>query len=273
MTRPGAIHKAVILARGLGTRMRGEDAGAQLSVEQSRVADAGLKAMIPVGRPFLDYVLSSLADAGFSQICLVTGPEHGAIRDYYARIRLARIEISFAVQTEALGTANAVLPAEEFAGDDEFLAINADNYYPADALLAIQELGQPGAVLFPADTLARNGSISAQRISDFASATVDKQGLLVHIEEKPRGEAVAQPDGARLISMNCWRFSRAIFDLCREVPRSARGEFELPLAVNLGIARGLQVKVAISHGGVLDLSRRSDIAEVASRLKDVQVNL
>ena len=52
-----------------------------------------------------------------------------------------------------------------------------------------------------------------------------------------------------------------------------RGEFELPMAVNLGIARGLRMKVSISHGGVLDLSRRSDIAAVASRLKDVPVNL
>ena len=28
--------------------------------------------------------------------------------------------------------------------------------------------------------------------------------------------------------MNCWRFDARIFDACRDVPRSARGEFELP---------------------------------------------
>jgi len=54
---------AVILARGLGTRMRRTDAASALAEEQARVADTGLKAMIPIGRPFLDYVLSGPADA------------------------------------------------------------------------------------------------------------------------------------------------------------------------------------------------------------------
>ena len=41
--------------------------------------------MIPIGRPFLDYVLSGLADAGYRRVCLVVGPEHQAVRDYYRR--------------------------------------------------------------------------------------------------------------------------------------------------------------------------------------------
>ena len=73
------VTKAVILARGLGTRMR-RDEGVGLDREQSRAAAEGAKGMIPFGRPFLDYVLSSLADAGFREVCLVIGPEHRAIR-------------------------------------------------------------------------------------------------------------------------------------------------------------------------------------------------
>jgi hypothetical protein len=46
-----ATTKAVILARGLGTRMRRSDASARLDAAQSQVADEGLKAMIPIGRP------------------------------------------------------------------------------------------------------------------------------------------------------------------------------------------------------------------------------
>ncbi len=130
MTESATIRKAVILARGLGTRMRSEDTSSALSREQSEAAAAGIKAMIPVGRPFLDYLLSSLADAGFSHICLVIGPEHGAVRDYYARIPAARIRVSFAVQADALGTANALLPAEAFTGDDEFLTINGGQLLP-----------------------------------------------------------------------------------------------------------------------------------------------
>ena len=124
MAISGSITKCVILARGLGTRMRSEDAGAPLDAAQAAAAETGVKAMVPVGRPFLDYALSTLADAGFQQACLVIGPEHEAVCDYYTRSqRPTRIQVSFAIQPEALGTANAVLAAEEFAGVDEFLVI------------------------------------------------------------------------------------------------------------------------------------------------------
>jgi len=65
--------KAVILARGLGTRMRREDARIGLSESQASAADSGLKGMIPIARPFLDYVISALADAGITDVCLISG--------------------------------------------------------------------------------------------------------------------------------------------------------------------------------------------------------
>ena len=70
------------LARGLGKRMREQaQTGARVDAAQAEAADRGVKAMIPIGRPFLDYVLSALADAGYTETCLVIGPEHGAIRE------------------------------------------------------------------------------------------------------------------------------------------------------------------------------------------------
>jgi glucose-1-phosphate thymidylyltransferase len=46
--------KVVILARGLGTRMRRADASAELAGDQAAAAELGVKALIPIGRPFLD---------------------------------------------------------------------------------------------------------------------------------------------------------------------------------------------------------------------------
>ncbi len=268
------IGKCVILARGLGTRMRHDDAGVSLDTAQSAVAAAGLKAMIPVGRPFLDYVLSGLADAGFHQVCLVIGPEHDMVRDYYTRVQHpTRLQVRFALQTEALGTANAVLAAEEFAGVDEFLVINSDNYYPGGVLIALQGLGQAGTVLFEEEALIRESNIPAERIKDFAYAAIDRDGFLGDLIEKPDPETAARMTGPKLISMNCWRFGPAIFPICREVPISPRGEFELPVAVRSAIRNGVKLKADICQAGVLDLSRRSDIAAVAARLKNVQVRL
>ena len=61
-----------------------------LTPEQAEAAAAGQKAMMPFGRPFLDYVLSGLADAGYTDICLVVGPDHDAVREYYTRKRPPR---------------------------------------------------------------------------------------------------------------------------------------------------------------------------------------
>lgn len=69
--------------------------------------------------------------------------------------------------------------------------------------------------------------------------------------------------------MNCWRFDARIFDACRDVPRSARGEYELPEAVGLAAARGVRFKAVPARGPVLDLSRRADAADVAERLATV----
>jgi dTDP-glucose pyrophosphorylase len=274
MNGPRTISKCVILARGLGTRMRREAPGTQLTSAQSAVASEGLKAMIPVGRPLLDYVLSALADAGFRQACLVIGPEHGVVREYYTHaLRTRRIAVSFAVQAEALGTANAVLAAKEFAGSDEFLALNGDNYYSPEALEEAQDLRQPGTVLFDANALVCYGNISEERIRAFAYCFVDPHGLLVDIVEKPDVATGADFDGEKLISMNCWRFGPEIFRACRDVPLSPRGEYELPLAVKLAIQRGETFKVAICRAGVLDLSRRSDVAGVTERLRNVKVEL
>src|SRR5512146_1025761 len=121
------IGKAVILARGLGKRMRRRNEAATLDPAQAHFADEGLKAMIPIQRPFLDYVLSALADAGYEQACLVIGPEHDEVREYYARTP-RRMRICFAEQAEAIGTANAVLSAIPFVAAEEFLVMNADNY-------------------------------------------------------------------------------------------------------------------------------------------------
>ena len=151
-----------MLARGLGTRMKAADHGAALSADQAAVADTGVKSLVPVfeGRPFLDYILSALADAGCTEICLVIGPEHDLIRDRYARtVPPRRFRIAFAVQEKPRGTGDALLAAAAFAGGEEFLMTNSDNYYPVPVLRALVNMGRPGAVFFTPEGLAAHSNI------------------------------------------------------------------------------------------------------------------
>jgi glucose-1-phosphate thymidylyltransferase len=260
---------ALVLARGLGSRMRHADEGAALTDAQRRAADAGLKALMPIaGRPFLDYVLGSLADAGLRRVGLIVAPDHGANAGYYEAHPPARVRREFVVQPAAVGTANAVLAAASWTEGRPFLVMNGDNLYPVRALADLAALDEPGLPAFEADDLVRTSNIAEARIRAFALIEVDEEGYLRSIVEEP-GEPPAGGGDHRspaLVSMNCWRFDARIFDACRDVPRSARGEYELPEAVGLAVRRGARLRAVPAKGPVLDLSRRADAADVERRL-------
>jgi glucose-1-phosphate thymidylyltransferase len=269
------VTKAVVLARGLGTRMRARDDGAAVGAEQDAVADTGVKAMIPIGRPCLDYVLSALADAGYREVCLVIGPEHSAIREHYTHgVALERLRVCFAVQEQPLGTADAVLAAEPFTAGEPFLVLNSDNYYPAAAFAALRELHEPALPAFGREALLRDSHIPPERIARYALLDIGADGYLRRIVEKPDDATFRALESAAYVSMNCWLLTSHLFRACREVGPSPRGELELPLAVQYAIdTLGLRFRALPFHAPVLDLSSRADIAGVAARLAGVDVRL
>lgn len=248
--------------------MRAAGDGA-LDGAQAQYADAGIKGMIPVGRPFLDYGINALADAGCRRICLVIGPEHDVIRNYYSSLKTTRIEISFAIQQQTLGTADAVLAAKEFIGNERFLMVNSDNIYPVEALQRLVAMSGSGLIGFDRKALITHSNIDAAKVKTYAILEVSAEHVLCRVVEKP--EFV--PDEA-LISMNCWSFTPIIFSACAKVDRSARGEYELQSAVQYSIDHLDETfRVEPFRGGVLDLSSRADIAPVTARLKGCAVNL
>ncbi len=269
------MNKAVILARGLGTRMRRAETEAELDERQTAVADSGVKALIPVGRPFLDYVLSALADAGYDRVCLVVAPDHEAIRRYYTeQVAVNRVQIEFDVQQRPKGTADAVAAAKPFARQDPFLVINSDNYYPPQALAALRRRHGMAAAMFDRQSMIAQGNVDQERLNQFGVARVDQRGFLQRIVEKPSAELLASLPEPVLVSMNCWRFGPPIFQACGAIGPSPRGEWEITTAVQYAIDElGQPFGVETVRAAVLDLTGRRDIAEVARRLADVEVRL
>jgi glucose-1-phosphate thymidylyltransferase len=260
--------KAVVLARGLGSRMKADGEPTTLTATQATAAAAGAKGMMPIGlRPFLDYVLSALADAGCTRVCLVVAPDHAAIREYYEGPgRPSRVQLSYAIQDVADGTARAVLASRAFAAADPFLVLNSDNLYSAGVLRTLAGLDGPGLPAYQRESLVHDSGFPADRVGGFAAIEIDHRGYLTRIVEKPGREYYDAAGPRALISMNVWRFDGRIFDACRDVSPSARGEYELPEAVGLAVARGVRFRTFPAAGAVLDLSRRTDIALVSARL-------
>ena len=263
---------AVILARGLGTRLRAGDATA-LDDAQADAAARGAKGLVPVnGRPLLDFVLDELAQGGVRDVVFVVSPDDEAIRARYDDLAPpTRLRVRYAVQAEPRGTADALLAAREAVcapagaprdakGTKHFLVCNADNLYSAFSVGALVALGGPGLVAFDAATLTADGAIDEERVRQFALLGLAADDTLKEIVEKPAASHPLARAKRRWVSMNLWRFTDSIFDHCAAVAPSLRGELELADAVRAAIAGGTTFRAVRQRERVLDLSYRRDVA-------------
>jgi glucose-1-phosphate thymidylyltransferase len=271
---PARTTQAVILARGLGTRMRregGNDAGA-LTAEQRRAAEHGAKGMMPLGaRPFLDYVLSALADAGIEETTIVVSPDASEMREYFTSTAPPeRVRVTFAVQAEPRGTADAVQSARDAVRAAPFLVLNSDNFYPVAAFRDLAAIHASGLVAFEAETLVRESRLEPERVFKFALLDIGDDDILRAVREKPSADDPLAQRAERWVSMNVWSFTPVIFDACERTRPSARGELEIQEAVTIAMRDlGERFRVLPMRAGVLDLSSRADVALVAERLAGV----
>jgi len=111
--------KAIILAGGLGTRLR------------ERIPDLP-KPMAPVaGRPFLEYILDRLIAGGINEIILSVGYQADIIMQHFGNIYRNTI-ISYAVESQPLGTGGAIVHALNKQGDEPVLVLNGDTLLNID---------------------------------------------------------------------------------------------------------------------------------------------
>lgn len=269
---------AVVLARGLGSRLRADD-GALLSEAQEDAAARGAKGLMPVaGRPFLDFLLHELADAGVTDIVFVVSPNDVLIRQRYdSDAPPTRLRVRYAVQHEPKGTAHALLAARDAVCaalgapmDDErhrhFLMCNADDLYPSEAIRALVDLDGPGLIAFDADALVAGGMIEPERIRAFALLNIAADGVLKDIVEKPAADHPLARADERWVSMNLWRFTETIFEDCAAVEPSPRGELELADAVRRAIARGERFTTIPQRVPVPGLTHRRDVTALDALL-------
>jgi len=108
----------VILCGGLGTRLR------------PVIADRP-KPMAPVrGRPFLEYVVDSIADRGFSRFIFCVGHMPQVIMKHFTGYR--GIDAHFSQETELLGTAGALKLCEPLIEGNRMMIVNGDSICALD---------------------------------------------------------------------------------------------------------------------------------------------
>jgi glucose-1-phosphate thymidylyltransferase len=193
------------------------------------------------------------------------------LREYYLGSgRPTRLSLDFVVQAEPRGTADAVAAAADWVGRSAFVVLNADNLYGVKTLEALRLADGPALPVYERDELVRSSAIPPERVASFALLTLRPDGTLEDIVEKPGAAAVDAAGPHARISMNCWRGDRRLIDACRDVERSPRGEFELPMAVRLAVQRGVVFRGLAATGPVLDLSRRDDVKGIMAMLAGLE---
>ena len=116
---PWADVSAVILAGGLGTRLR------------AAVADRPKGLAVVAGRSFLSYVLDQVADAGVREVVLCTGHLADQIEAAFGR-QYRGMEIRYSRERSPLGTGGALRLALPRATGRTLLVMNGDSFCRAD---------------------------------------------------------------------------------------------------------------------------------------------
>jgi D-glycero-alpha-D-manno-heptose 1-phosphate guanylyltransferase len=162
--------EAIVLVGGLGTRLR------------QVVADVP-KPMAPVaGRPFLEILLGSLAQKGFSRVVLSLGFMAEKISGHFGA-RFAGLDIAYVVEDSPLGTGGATRLAAEACTKDHVYVFNGDTYVDLEVeMLERQWQVRQHAVVVGrqvSDT-ARYGRlvVDGDRITSFAEKGTTGQGLI-----------------------------------------------------------------------------------------------
>ncbi|MFZ4755932.1 MAG: glucose-1-phosphate thymidylyltransferase [Miltoncostaeaceae bacterium] len=235
--------KGLVLSGGAGTRLR-------------PITHTSAKQLVPVAnKPVLFYGLEALRDAGIREVGIIIGDTGDEIRAAVGDGSALGIEVTFIPQSAPLGLAHAVLTAEEFLGDDDFVMYLGDNLLrdgitplvdrfresDPDAMILLQQVPNP---------------------ESYGVAVLDGDRV-VTLEEKP-----AHPK-SDLALVGVYMFTSSILDAAKAIDPSPRGELEITDAIQYLIDQGKRVEPHVVTGWWKDTGKVEDMLEANRLVLDV----
>jgi glucose-1-phosphate thymidylyltransferase len=217
--------KGIILAGGSGTRLH-------------PITRAVSKQLLPVyDKPMIYYPLSVLMLAGIRDILIITTPHD---QDQFVRLlgdgTDLGLRLSYAVQPEPNGLAQAFIIGREHVGNDTVALVLGDNIFYGHLL---------GQTVADASGLTSGCRLFGYQVRDperYGVAEADDSGRLISIEEKP------EKPKSNLAVTGLYFYDNDVLDIADSLKPSARGELEITDVNNVYVERGTAQLVDLGRG-------------------------
>lgn len=194
--------KGIILAGGNGIRL----------FPLTKVTN---KHLLPVGKkPMILHPLEKLVEAGIKEIMIITGTEHmGAIVSLLGSGKDFGCNLTYRIQDEAGGIAQALGLCEGFVGENNCVVILGDNIFDDDLKTQVRNFKK----------VERGAAVLLKEVPDpqrFGVAEVH-MGKVISIEEKP-----TEPRSNMTVT-GIYFYDSSVFDVIKKLKKSDRGELEI----------------------------------------------
>lgn len=240
--------KGIILAGGSGTRLY-------------PVTKAISKQIVPVyDKPMIYYPLSVLMLAGIREILVIsTRRDIGTFRELLGDGQAIGLQLSYAIQEQPRGLAEAFLIGETFIQGDQVALILGDNIFYGRSF---------GSTLCQAAARKEGATIFGYYVKDpsaYGVVEFDEAGTVLSIEEKPD-----QPKSNYAVP-GLYFYDQDVVSIAKSVRPSQRGELEIT-SVNQTYLERKKLKVELLGRGMawLDTGNHDSLLDASNYVASIQ---